>query len=323
MGAGRGEVSGGAAPGGRGDAPRGGAGGRDAALAGGDAAAAAGGPAAPRPGEGGDAAAAAGAARPGGGGDAAAFKAFEAAGWSERAGTYGALMARATALAIEPLLDAAGVGPGTAVLDVGCGPGALSAAAAARGARVTGVDLAEGMLAEARRRHPGITFRHADAEQLPFDAGAFDVALGAFIVNHLPDPERAAAELRRVARRTALAMWGPEAEVAILGLPAEAAKDLPANVPPGPDALRFTDAHELARLIDGTVTELRATLPVATLDELWDGVRGGTVRTAARLGAATPEGLAAARERLAALAEPYRTPEGYALPVTIRIAVSR
>ena len=342
MGAGRGEVSGGAAPGGGGDAPRGGAGGRDAALAGGDAArpgeggdaprggaggrdgALAGGDAAARPGEGGDAPrGGAGAPRPGGGGDAAAFKAFEAAGWSERAGTYGALMARATALAIEPLLDAAGVGPGTAVLDVGCGPGALSAAAAARGARVTGVDLAVGMLAEARRRHPGIAFLHADAEQLPFDAGAFDVALGAFIVNHLPDPERAAAELRRVARRTALAMWGPEAEVAILGLPAEAAKDLPANVPPGPDALRFTDAHELARLIDGTVTELRTTLPVASLDELWDGVRGGTVRTAARLAAATPERLAAARERLAALAEPYRTPDGYELPVTIRIAVSR
>ena len=53
------------------------------------------------------------------------FKAFEAEGWSARAGTYGALMARATAFAIEPLLDAAEVGPGVRVLDVGCGPGAL------------------------------------------------------------------------------------------------------------------------------------------------------------------------------------------------------
>ena len=133
------------------------------------------------------------------GSPAAAFKAFEADGWSARAGTYGALMARATAFAIEPLLDAARVGPGVRVLDVGCGPGALSAAAAARGARVTGADLAEGMLAQARRNHPGIEFVHADAEELPFDDGAFDVALGAFIVNHLPHPERAAAELARVA----------------------------------------------------------------------------------------------------------------------------
>jgi SAM-dependent methyltransferase len=249
-----------------------------------------------------------------------AFKAFESEGWSARAGTYDALMARATALAAEPLLDAAGVAAGVRVLDVGCGLGALAAAAASRGAVVTGVDLAEGMLAEARRRHPAIEFVHGDAEALPFADGAFDVALGAFVVNHLPHPERAAAELARVASRVALAMWGPEDEVAILGLPARAAAGLEANVPPGPDSLRFTDADELAALIGGTIRELRATITVDSLDELWDGVRGGTVRTAARLAAASPEQLTAARTRLAALAEPHREPGGYALPITIRIA---
>ena len=151
-------------------------------------------------------------------------------------GRYGALIARATAVAIEPLLDAAAVGPGVRVLDVGCGPGALSAAAAARGAAVTGVDLAEGMLAEARRRHPHIHFVQGDAEDLPFADGAFDVALGAFVVNHLPHPEAAARELARVARRVALAMWGPEEQTTILGLPARAAAQLEANVPPGPDS---------------------------------------------------------------------------------------
>jgi SAM-dependent methyltransferase len=251
---------------------------------------------------------------------AAAFKAFEADGWSDRAGTYEALMARATAFAIEPLLDAAGVGQGVHVLDVGCGLGTLAAAAAARGATVAGADLAAGMLAEARRRHPEIEFVLADAEALPFPDHTFDVALAAFVVNHLPHPERAAAELRRVARRTALAMWGPEEEVGILGLPARAARDLDTNVPPGPDAARFTDAGELARLIGGTVTEIRPTLHVDALDELWDGVRGGTVRTAARLAAASPEQLAAVRVHLETLAEPYRTPTGYELPTTIRIA---
>jgi SAM-dependent methyltransferase len=256
--------------------------------------------------------------------DGAAFKAFEAAGWSDRAGTYDALMAHATAFAIEPLLDAAGVGSGTRVLDVGCGLGTLSAAAAARGATVVGADLAEGMLAEARRRYPHVEFVHADAEALPFADDAFDVALGAFIVNHLPHPERAANELRRVARTVALAMWGPEDEVGILGIPARAARDLAANVPPGPDALRFTDAGELARLIDGTVTEITPTLHVNSLDELWDGVRGGTVRTAARLAAASETQLAAVRAHLEELGEPYRTPSGgYDLPTTIRIAVSR
>jgi SAM-dependent methyltransferase len=250
------------------------------------------------------------------------FKAFEAAGWSDRAATYDALMARATAFAIEPLLDAAGVRAGDRVLDVGCGLGTLSAAAAARGATVVGADLAAGMLAEARRRHPEVEFVLADAEALPFPDGAFDVALGAFIVNHLPHPERAAAELARVAGRVALAMWGPEEEVALLGLAARAARDLAANVPAGPDSLRFTDAAALAGLIGGTVTEITPTLHVGSLDDLWAGVRGGTVRTAARLAAATPEQLEAVRARLQELAEPYRTPAGYALPTTIRIATT-
>jgi SAM-dependent methyltransferase len=253
-------------------------------------------------------------------GEAAAFKAFEADGWSARAGTYGALMARATAFAIEPLLDAVQVGPGVRVLDVGCGPGALSAAAAARGALVTGADLAEGMLAQARRNHPELEFVHADAEDLPFADGTFDVAVGAFIVNHLPHPERAAAELTRVAQRVALAMWGPQDEVAIFGLPTRAAEGLVSTAPPGPDEQRFADAAALAGLIGGTVRELKPTLRVDTLDALWDGIRGGTVRTAARLSGASPEQQVVVKARLAELAEPYRTATGYELPITIRIA---
>ena len=182
------------------------------------------------------------------------------------------------------------------VLDVGCGLGALSAAAAARGAVVTGVDLAEGMLAEARRRHPDVEFVHADAEALPFADGAFDVALGAFIVNHLPHAERAAAELARVARRVALADVGPGGRGRrSSACPPAPPRDLAADVPPGPDALRFTDRQQLAACSAAHRHRAPPTLHVDTLDELWDGVRGGTVRTAARLAAATPAQLAAAR----------------------------
>jgi SAM-dependent methyltransferase len=253
---------------------------------------------------------------------AEAFKAFEARGWSERAGTYHALMARATGLAIEPLLEAARVAAGERVLDIGCGPGALSAAAAARGADVVGVDLAEGMLAEARRRHPAVEFGCADAEALPFADGAFDVALGAFLVNHLPDAETAIAEMRRVAARVALAAWGPEDDVAFLALPARAAATLDSSIPDGPSGERYADRERLAALLGGMVSELRTTLHVDTLDELWDGIRGGTVRTAARLEAAAPEALATARAELTRLAEPYAAPAGYVLPLTILIATT-
>jgi SAM-dependent methyltransferase len=263
------------------------------------------------------------------------FKAFEAAGWSARAGTFATLMARATATAAEPLLDTAGVRRGTSVLDVGSGLGDLAAAATARGAQATGTDLAEGMLAAARERHPGIDFVHGDAERLPFADGAFDAVLAAFVVNHVPNPERAAAELARVTRRggrVALAMWGPPHEVALLGLPARAASAAGLDrsvIPEGPSSLRFTDAGELARLLSGAglgrveLRELAFTLSVGSLDELWDGVLGGTVRTAARLTAATGDERDRARAELARLAEPYRSGPGYELPTTIRIAAGR
>jgi SAM-dependent methyltransferase len=255
-------------------------------------------------------------------GGADAFKAFEARGWSERAGTYDALMARATGFAIEPLLNAAGVAVGDRVLDVGCGPGALSAAAAARGADVVGVDLAEGMLAEARRRHPSVEFTCADAEALPFADGAFDVALGAFLVNHLPDAETAIAEMQRVASRLALAAWGREEEVAFLALPSRAAATLDSSIPDGPSDERYADRERLSALIGGPVTEVRTMLHVDSLDELWDGIRGGTVRTAARLEAASSEALANARAELTRLAEPYAAPTGYDLPLAILIATT-
>jgi SAM-dependent methyltransferase len=255
------------------------------------------------------------------------FKAFEAEGWSERAATFDTLVGRATAAAIEPLLDAAGVVAGTRVLEVGCGLGDLAAAAARRGAAVTGTDLAEGMLEAARRRHPELELVLADAEALPFDDGSFGATVAAFVINHLPEPERAVAEMARVTRgRVALAMWGPFEHVALLGLPAraaEAAGIADDEGPGGPDSRRFTDAGELTRLLDGLddvrVDEISFTLPVAGIKELWDGVLGGTIRTARRLAA----GGEAVREALRELAEPYRDERGYALPTLVRVASGR
>ena len=88
------------------------------------------------------------------------FKAFEAGAWGARAGApYEQLTGDVTGRVVPALLDAAGVGAGTRVLDVGCGTGHGTAAAAARGAQATGIDLADGMLARARERHPGADLR--------------------------------------------------------------------------------------------------------------------------------------------------------------------
>lgn len=106
--------------------------------------------------------------------------------------------------------------PGAHVLDVACGSGNLSVPAARAGARVTGVDIATNLLAEARARaateHLSIQFDEGDAEQLPYDDGAFDLVVSMFGVMFAPRPEVAAAELIRVCRpggRIALGSWTP------------------------------------------------------------------------------------------------------------------
>ena len=89
-------------------------------------------------------------------------------------------------------------------LDAGCGTGFLSFELAVRGHRVTGVDFAPAMLAEARRkaaeRAVSIRFEEADAEHLPFPAASFDLAISRHVLWTLPHPEAAIDEWTRVLR---------------------------------------------------------------------------------------------------------------------------
>src|SRR5947199_9779891 len=84
---------------------------------------------------------------------------FEHEVWSRCAPSYVDTFGALTAEAIPALLDAAGVTRGSKVLDVGTGPGIVSAAAVARGGEAVGIDFSEAMLAEARQRYPEIESR--------------------------------------------------------------------------------------------------------------------------------------------------------------------
>lgn len=90
------------------------------------------------------------------------------------------------------------------VLDVGCGTGEISSRIAAMypDAKVIGVDLIEEHLELARRRYttPNLTFRQADAFELPFPRGAFDLVVCRHVLQAVPTPERVLAELIRVCR---------------------------------------------------------------------------------------------------------------------------
>src|SRR5688572_19124059 len=108
------------------------------------------------------------------------FKEAERTGWSEKAPVYDDFAGRITAGAVGPLLDAVGLAPDKAFLDICTGTGALAAEAARRGADVTAIDFAAPMIAEARRRFPGIAFAHGDAEALDFPDDNFDAVACAF-----------------------------------------------------------------------------------------------------------------------------------------------
>ncbi len=111
-------------------------------------------------------------------------------------GRYGPALAAA-------LLQRAGVAAGARVLDVGCGPGALTLAlsrAVGEPALVAAVDPSNGYARACRVRVPGADVRVGTAEALPFEAATFDAVFAQLVVNFMVDAAGGVAEMRRVAR---------------------------------------------------------------------------------------------------------------------------
>ena len=101
------------------------------------------------------------------------------------------------------LVEAAGVAPGQAVLDVACGTGVAARAAAARtggDGRVVGVDLNEAMLVVAQRLRPDLEWRQGDAQALPFPDASFDVVVCQSGLMFFSDVVGALREMARVVR---------------------------------------------------------------------------------------------------------------------------
>lgn len=115
------------------------------------------------------------------------------------------------------MLEATAVGPGTHLLDAGCGAGGASVLAARRGALVNGLDAAEALLAIARARLPEGDFRVGDVAALPYADAAFDAIIAADVLPYVADPRGALREFRRVCApggRIAVTVWGPPEECA-------------------------------------------------------------------------------------------------------------
>ena len=127
---------------------------------------------------------------------------------------YERFMGRWSRALAPRLVQFAGVGDGEAILDVGSGTGALTAAvvAAAPASRVVGIDLSPGYVTFASARVPGagVRFEVGDAQQLQFADASFDRTLSLLVMNFIPDAAKALGEMMRVTRpggTIAAAVW--------------------------------------------------------------------------------------------------------------------
>lgn len=118
------------------------------------------------------------------------------------ADAYGLFTGRFSKPLAAEFVDFVGPTPGQRVLDVGCGPGALTNLLVERvgGSAVSAVDPSEAFVAAARTRLPGVDVRRATAEELPYAENTFDVALAQLVVHFMSDPVAGLAEMARVTK---------------------------------------------------------------------------------------------------------------------------
>jgi SAM-dependent methyltransferase len=170
------------------------------------------------------------------------------------ADAYDRFMGRYSAPLAPQLADFAAIAAGQRVLDVGCGPGALTAELLTRlgPAAVSAVDPSEPFVAAAQARHPGVSVRRAAAEQLPFEDQEFDAALAQLVVHFMADPVAGLREMARVTRKhgvVAACVWDHGGGQGPLNLFWEAARELDPDVEDESQLAGAREGH-LAQLFD-------------------------------------------------------------------------
>lgn len=220
---------------------------------------------------------------------------------------YDRFMGGYSSLLSPQLADLAGVRDGQRVLDVGCGPGALTAELVTRlgPAAVSGVDPSEPFVAAARARNPGVDVRRASAEELPFPDGAFDAALAQLVVHFMADPVAGLREMARVTRSgggVAACVWDHGGGRGPLSVFWQAARELDPGVDDESRLAGAREGHlvelfEAAGLHEIEDTTISADLEHATFDEWWQPFTRGVGPAGSYVASLDAEEQAELRER--------------------------
>jgi ubiquinone/menaquinone biosynthesis C-methylase UbiE len=212
----------------------------------------------------------------------------------------------------QATLRACEVGPGTQLLDVGCGAGGLSALAASMGAAVHGLDASAALIEIARRQAPSGAFDVGDVESLPYPQGSFDVVTACNVLQFAGDRRRAVREVRRVLKpggKFGIGKWcEPEAcqTMAVFRV-------LMALAPPpegGPPSLNQLD--NLVELVESggfevaSAGEVECVFDFPDPDEAWNAMRSAGVAVAV----ARVVGEETLRSAAVPVLETFKCPDG-------------
>lgn len=225
------------------------------------------------------------------------------------------------------LLDLVNPSPGSRLLDIGSGRGALAAAAAARGCVVTAVDAAPRMVSLLAAAHPEIDVRVMDIHELDLPDNSCDVATGGFVIHLVTEPLRVLAELRRVLRpggTVALTTPGPCEDHGRWNTFNTIWDEFAprARQRPWPDPIDVSLAMRQAGFVDVRTATLAVHLPVTDPQTCWDFEMSHGF--ASRVEALSPTDAAEFRQR--ALAELARMHQSGGIVVdrgaTVHLATS-
>ena len=235
--------------------------------------------------------------------------ATEGPDWSAKAPAWVELWGGLADPAREAVAEATAIGPGVRVLDVGCGTGEFCALAAERGAVVSGLDAADGMIAIARRRLPGADLRVGAMEHLPWADESFDLVTAFNAFQFAATFSSAVGEAARVARPgglVAICNWGRKEDREVFVV-LDRLHELEPPRPPSPPAPAVGEPGVVEDLMRAAgLTPVRADevdVPYEVPDE-------ATLQRALRVDASEHVSDDALRNVIAEAAAPFRRPDG-------------